>query len=129
MKQFFMREKKLSRMKFVKSKVHKSKGRTLFVFMFSPPKISWVVSGIKKNICLHLLHVFYLIQPSSKRFICFDFRKQNSVLPIVFYVPWSKVNISVESKMYLSLISISFIEVIIRMYGKSKFFAVLHRPK
>jgi hypothetical protein len=56
------------------------------LFMFSPPKISWVVSGIK-YICLHLLPVFYLIQPSSKQIICFDFRKQNSVLPIVFYVP------------------------------------------
>ncbi len=57
------------------------------LFMFSPPKISWVISGIK-DICLHLLPVFYLIQPSSKQFICFDFQKQNSVLPIVFYVPW-----------------------------------------
>jgi hypothetical protein len=55
--------------------------------MFSPPKISWVISGIK-YICLRLLPVFYLIQPSSKQIICFDFRKQNSVLPIVFYVPW-----------------------------------------
>ncbi len=58
--------------------------------MFSPPKISWVVSGIK-YICLHSLTVFYLIQPSSNQIICFDFRKQNSVLPIVFYVPWKKV--------------------------------------
>ncbi len=33
--------------------------------LFSPPKISWVVSGIN-YICLHLLPVFYLIQPSSK---------------------------------------------------------------
>jgi hypothetical protein len=49
--------------------------------MFSPPKISWVVSGIK-YICLYLLPVFYLIQPSSKQIICFDFQKQNSVLPI-----------------------------------------------
>ena len=54
--------------------------------MFSPPKISWVVSGLK-YICVHLLPVFYLIQPSSKQIICFDFQKQNSVLPIVFYVP------------------------------------------
>ncbi len=59
--------------------------------MFSPPKISWVVSGIK-YICLHLLPVFYLIQPSSKQINCFDFRKQNCVLPIVFYVPWKKTN-------------------------------------
>jgi hypothetical protein len=58
------------------------------LFMFSPPKISWVVSGIK-YICLHLLPVFYPIQPSSKQIICFDFQKQNSVLPtLVFYVPW-----------------------------------------
>ncbi len=65
-------------------KVHKGKGRTLF--MFSPPKISWAVSGTK-YICLHSIPVFYLIQPSGKQIICFDFRKQNSVLPIVFYVP------------------------------------------
>jgi hypothetical protein len=39
------------------------------MFMFSPPKISWVVSGIK-YICLYLLPVFYLIQPSSKQTIC-----------------------------------------------------------
>jgi hypothetical protein len=54
--------------------------------MFSPPKISLTVWGIK-YICLHLFTVFYLIQPSSKQIICFDFRKQNSVLPIVVYVP------------------------------------------
>ncbi len=69
--------------------------------MFSPPKISWVVSEIK-YICLHLLPVFYLIQPSI---ICFDFRKQNSVLPIVFYVPWverERKEFSVESITYLS---------------------------
>ncbi len=41
-----------------------------------------------KCICLHLFTVFYLIQPSSKQIICFDFGKQNSVLPILFYVPW-----------------------------------------
>ncbi len=57
------------------------------LFMFSPPKISKAVSGIK-YICLHLLPVFCLIQPSSKQIICFDFQKQNSVLPIVFYVPF-----------------------------------------
>ncbi len=51
------------------------------LFMLSPPKISLVVSGIK-YICLHLLPVFYLIQPSSKQIFCFDFRKQNSVLPM-----------------------------------------------
>jgi hypothetical protein len=57
------------------------------LFMFSPPKISWVVLGIK-YICLHLLPVFYLIQPSNKQLICFVLRKKNSVLPILFYVPW-----------------------------------------
>ncbi len=35
------------------------------LLMFSPPKVSWVTLGIK-YICLHLLPVFYLIQPSSK---------------------------------------------------------------
>jgi hypothetical protein len=55
--------------------------------MFRPPKISLTISGIK-YIWLHLLPVFYLIQPSSKQIICFDFQKQNSLLPIVFHVPW-----------------------------------------
>ncbi len=72
------------------------------LFMFSPPEIRRVNSGIK-YICLHLLPVFYLIQPSSKQIICFDFGKQNSVLPKAFYVPcfcrpgfwWSKQNCKV----------------------------------
>ncbi len=70
----------------IKFKVHKSIQQHYLLFMFSPPKISRVVSEMK-YICLHLLPVFYLIQPSSRQIICFDFRKQNSVLPIVFYVP------------------------------------------
>ena len=45
-----------------------------FVFMFSPPKISYTIWGIKA-ICLHLLTVFYLTQPFSKQIICFDFQK------------------------------------------------------
>ncbi len=56
------------------------------LFMFSPPKISQTVRGIKYN-GSHLFTVFYLIQPSSKQIICFDIQKQNSMLPIVFYVP------------------------------------------
>jgi hypothetical protein len=56
----------------VQLKVNKNKGRTLF--MFSPPKISWVISGIK-YICLRLLPVFYLIHATRKQIICFDFRK------------------------------------------------------
>ncbi len=60
------------------------------LFMFSPPKISWLVSGIK-YICLHLLPVFYLIQPSSKQFICFDFQKEKSVLPI-----WCSMYLDIE---------------------------------
>ena len=35
----------------------------------------------KKNICLLELAVFFLTQPSSKQIICFDFEKQNNVLP------------------------------------------------
>ncbi len=69
------------------SRYIKVKVEHYLLFKFSPPKISCVVSGIK-YICFHLLQVFYVIQPSSKQIICFDFRKQNSVLPIVFYVPW-----------------------------------------
>ncbi len=75
----------------MQNKVHKSKGKHYLLFMFSPPKISETIPGIK-YICLHLFTVFYLIQPSSKQIICFDFRKQNSVLPIVFKVPWCKRN-------------------------------------
>ncbi len=33
-----------------------------------------------KYICLHLFTVFYLIQPSSKQIICFNFGKQYSIL-------------------------------------------------
>jgi hypothetical protein len=62
------------------SRYIKVKVEHYLLFMFSPLKISWVISEIK-YICLHLLPVFYLIQPSSKQIICFDFRKQNSVLP------------------------------------------------
>ncbi len=57
----------------------------LFFFIFSPPKISYTIWGIK-YIWLHLFSVFYLIQPSSKQIPSFDFGKQNSVLPTVFYV-------------------------------------------
>ncbi len=69
------------------SRYVKVKVEHYLLFMFRPPKISWAVWEIK-YIFLHYLPVIYLIQPSSKQIICFDFRKQNSVLPIVFYVPW-----------------------------------------
>jgi hypothetical protein len=57
------------------------------LFMFSPPKISLVVSGMK-YICLPLLPVFCLISPPVNKSFFFFFQKQNSVLPIVFYAPW-----------------------------------------
>ena len=41
------------------------------LFMFSPPKISSTVYGIK-SICLLVLTVFYLTQTSSKQILCFD---------------------------------------------------------
>ncbi len=66
------------------------------LFTFSPPKISWAVSGIK-DFCFHLHPVFYLIQPSSKQIICFDFRKKNSVLPIVFYIPCQHLSLSLNN--------------------------------
>ncbi len=69
------------------AKVHKSKVEHYFLFMFSPPKTSLTIQGIK-YICLQLITAFYLIQPSSKQIICVEFRKQNSELPIVFYVSW-----------------------------------------
>jgi hypothetical protein len=68
-----------------KARYIKVKVEHYLLFMFSPPKISYTIWGIK-YICLHLLTVFYLIQPSIKQIICFDFGKQNSVLPIVLYV-------------------------------------------
>ncbi len=72
-----------------KSRYIKVKVEHYLLFMFNPPKISWVVSGIK-YICLHLFTVFYLIQHSSKQIICFDFGKKIVCYLIVFYVPWSK---------------------------------------
>ncbi len=60
--------------------------------MFSSPKISLTIQGMK-YICLRLFTVFYLIQPCSKQIICFDFGKQNSVLPIVLYVPGFKYDV------------------------------------
>ncbi len=69
------------------SRYIKVKVEHYWLFMFSPPKISWAIRGIK-YIFLQLLLVFYVIQSSIEQIICFDFGKQNSVLPIVFYVPW-----------------------------------------
>jgi len=52
------------------------------LFMFSPPKIHNLdcVCGIK-YICLFIRTVLCLTQPSNKQMICFDFEKQNSILP------------------------------------------------
>ena len=69
----------------IEARYIKVKVEHYLLFMCSPPKISQTILGIK-YICLHFFTVFYLIQPSSKQ-ICFDFGKQNIVLPIVFYVP------------------------------------------
>ncbi len=87
-------------------KVHKVKVKHYLLFMFSPPKISWVILGIK-YICLHLIPVFYLIRPSSKQIICFNFCKENSVLPIVFYVPWLFLSYFLRLFIYLFLSSFS----------------------
>ncbi len=91
--------------KIIQARYIKVKVEHYLLFMFSPPKICWAVSGIK-YICLHLIHVFYLIQPSSKQIICFDFRKQNSVLPIVFYVPW------IQGPWNLSFVNVPYDEII-----------------
>ena len=45
--------------------------------MFSPPKLSLTIWGIK-HIHLPLLSVFYQTQPSSTQIFCFDFEKQNN---------------------------------------------------
>ncbi len=72
---------------FVELKVHKSKGRTQFVVYVYSSKNK--LGRLRNKLhFLQILPVFYLIQPSSKQIICFDFWKQNNVLPIVFYVPW-----------------------------------------
>ncbi len=60
------------------------------LFMYSPPNISWAVWGIKYIFYSYFLFSILHFQPFSKQIICFDIRKQNSVLPIVFYVPWLK---------------------------------------
>jgi hypothetical protein len=82
-----------------RSRYIKVKVEHYLLFMFSPPKISWVVWKMKKHF-LQLLPVFYLIQPSSKQIICFDFDsgKQKSVLPMVFYVPWFRFCNSLPKK-------------------------------
>ncbi len=80
-----------------KSRYIKVKVEHNLLFMFGPPEISWVIWGIK-SICLNFLPVFYLIYPSSKQIICFDFWKQKMVLPI-FYVPWEK-SVKNELKVY-----------------------------
>ncbi len=89
------------------------------LFMFSPPKISWVVSGIK-YICLHLLPVFYLIQPSSKQIICFDYQKLNSVLPKILYVPW-KYRTDLPRSWFFSQFSSSFFVQYFLIHSKETF--------
>jgi hypothetical protein len=75
----------LSLQLYMSARYIKVKVEHYLVFMFSPPKITWAVWGIKY--IFYLLPVFYLIKASSKQIIWFDFQKQNSVLPIIFYVP------------------------------------------
>jgi len=41
---------------------HRGKVRTLDIVMFSPPKISSAISGVK-YICLHVFTVFFPTQP------------------------------------------------------------------
>ena len=54
------------------------------VLIFGPPKLSKTLWEIK-YICWHWFTLFYLAKHSSKGIICFDFVKQNTTLPIVFY--------------------------------------------
>ncbi len=58
--------------------VDRTKGRIL-LFIFKPKKYARLFEGFK-NICLHLLTVFYLTQPTNKQIICFDFEKPNSAI-------------------------------------------------
>jgi len=56
--------------------VHRGKGRKLFFAIFSPPKVGQTILEIK-NICLLLLTVFYVTQPSKTNYLV-DFEKQNT---------------------------------------------------
>jgi len=38
--------------------------------------------------CLMTKIYVFLIEPSNKQIICFDFGKQNSALPVIFFIPW-----------------------------------------
>ncbi len=62
---------------------------------------------MRNKIHLFIFIIFYLIQPSSKQIIWFDFGKQNSVLPIVFYVPCGKVLLGQnEKRIYIKIRSL-----------------------
>ena len=67
-------------LKLVSFKVVRSKGMALFIVYVYPFKNKLDCLG-NKNICLHVLTVFYLTQPSDKHIICFDFEKQFSAIP------------------------------------------------
>ncbi len=133
-----------------KARYIKLKVEHYLLFMFSPPKISYTVWGIK-YICFQLPYilayksrnfgqilpnifpirlirgstytrvytvftVFCLIQPSSKQIICFNFGKQNSVLPIVFYVPCQKSLKISEKKNTFTMSSLKVSRVIFKIF-------------
>ena len=58
------------------SKVHKSKGKTLFTVDVEPSRNMPGCLRNKKNMCLHLLTDFYLTHPSNKQIVCWDFEKK-----------------------------------------------------
>jgi hypothetical protein len=74
-------------------KVHKSKGRSLFLLIISPLKISRNISGIK-YVCFHVFIILYPTQPSCKQIICFDFEQQKYLLHIVFCVSCIRLPLS-----------------------------------
>ncbi len=69
----------------------KVKVELYLLFMFSPPKLSL---RTKVYLLTFAYCFFYLNQPFNRQLIWIDFEKHYSVLPIVFYVPWSTLPFS-----------------------------------
>ena len=63
-----------------------------FLVIFGPQKLSLVVWE-RWNIFLHFFTLYNLQSPTTVElciFICFDFTKQNSTIPILLHVPLAK---------------------------------------
>ena len=66
----------------INSKLHRSKGRTLFIVYVKPSKNKLDhVRILKNHLFIHELTGSISRSPLRNNFFCFDFEKQNSVLP------------------------------------------------